>query len=727
MKKLGKNRRRVQVRNDLAKYAFEPLEVRTLLSGSGAYHLVFGQAPTGGPAFSKTAPSITVEIEDDSGNLVTSGSPTITLSVNNLNATNLGVNASLGRVFDYVLGSFSAVAKNGIAVFNDLIPTTVGEFSYTASDGSDPSVSSDPFAVTPADVHVVFVQEPGNVIVGAAISPTVKVELEDSAGNPLSMFDDDQVILLAVPPTAGDSIDPGFLFNFPAAHPVNGVATFSGLSVSAPGTYKLEALLYVPGGLPIGGPIFSPGPIVAPGDTIQLLPFPNVLPVIIPVLDGPTLPQVGSLFDNPTQDIANGLSDTFNAFPNAMSFARQPVDGTAGFPISPGTVVDLTDANGKILTSDNSPVTLTVTSGPAGANIGQTFTVNAVNGVAVFRNLVFDIAGTYTLTASDEGATVASQAFTVHPGAVASLQFTQQPANAIAGAVIGPSIVVSAFDAFGNAVASNQAVTLSVASGPAGAILGGQHTVNLVNGVATFGNVNLTVAGNYTLKAATGSVSTTSSNFTVSEGSPAHLAFIQMPLSGIAGQSIGPIVVQVTDQFGNLVTNANGVVFLYIGSVPTNGAPFFRLVSALQNGLAVFNEELTVAGRYTFSATLGPVSFMIQPPPVVQSPVLIIHPAAAAQIVVASQPVGGTKNKTLAPLTVNVEDQYGNLVTDVSQISISLLSGPPGGVLGGTLSTYVNNGIAVFHNLFVSVAGDYVLSITDGLLPAVQTGKISVN
>jgi hypothetical protein len=46
---------------------------------------------------------------------------------------------------------------------------------------------------------------------------------------------------------------------------------------------------------------------------------------------------------------------------------------------------------------------VTINSAPAG--VSGTLTVNAVNGVATFSNLVFTTTGTYTLTASVSGLT----------------------------------------------------------------------------------------------------------------------------------------------------------------------------------------------------------------------------------------------------------------------------------------------------------------------------------
>jgi hypothetical protein len=100
--------------------------------------------------------------------------------------------------------------------------------------------------------------------------------------------------------------------------------------------------------------------------------------------------------------------------------------------------------------------------------------------------------------------------------APAGVDIHGQPHDAVVGQLIGP-VAVAVVDASGNTVpGSNQLVTLSIASGPAGAVLSGHTTVRAIDGVATFAGLTLNIAGTYTLKA-TGGILTpdTSNRFTV--------------------------------------------------------------------------------------------------------------------------------------------------------------------------------------------------------------------
>ena len=100
------------------------------------------------------------------------------------------------------------------------------------------------------------------------------------------------------------------------------------------------------------------------------------------------------------------------------------------------------------------------------------------------------------------------------------LAFTQQPATAVAGEAVNPSVLVSVEDGFGNVDTSNASnVTVTLSGGPAH-FFGGttSETVTSINGVAAFNNLVVTAAGTYTLTAvdSNNSISSaTSFSFTV--------------------------------------------------------------------------------------------------------------------------------------------------------------------------------------------------------------------
>src|SRR3989475_7541386 len=98
------------------------------------------------------------------------------------------------------------------------------------------------------------------------------------------------------------------------------------------------------------------------------------------------------------------------------------------------------------------------------------------------------------------------------------LAFPVQPSGAVAGQIITPAVQVAARDSQGNTDLSfTGAVTVSLGNNPAGGLLGGTLTVGAVNGVASFGNLTISVAGTgYTLVgSASGAKNTTSDAFNI--------------------------------------------------------------------------------------------------------------------------------------------------------------------------------------------------------------------
>jgi hypothetical protein len=118
--------------------------------------------------------------------------------------------------------------------------------------------------------------------------------------------------------------------------------------------------------------------------------------------------------------------------PGSLSFSTQPhagvvgqdITGAAVNPSGPPVTVQLLDANGNLMTGSSAPVTIALATNPAGATLGGTTTVNAVNGVASFSNLTLNKpGGRYTLVAASPGlASATSTSFDESNAAVFCLQ-----------------------------------------------------------------------------------------------------------------------------------------------------------------------------------------------------------------------------------------------------------------------------------------------------------------
>jgi hypothetical protein len=224
-----------------------------------------------------------------------------------------------------------------------------------------------------------FVQEPSNAPSGGTISPAVTVAIENSFG--VVVTPDTSSVTLSIAPGSTGS---GTLGGTLTVAAVNGVATFSNLSISAAGTYMLQAT-------DVDGAV-TLTPATSTAFTISV--------------------QV------------------------KVAFAQQPAGAQAGGAIAPPVIVDVEDGSGNVVTSDHSNVTMAIGPGSSGpGTLGGTLTVAAVNGVATFSNLTVSAAGGYTLEASDGVlAPATSSSFTV-----TAVQPNQPPT--ISDAVPGPGAI----------------------------------------------------------------------------------------------------------------------------------------------------------------------------------------------------------------------------------------------------------------------------------------------
>ena len=103
-------------------------------------------------------------------------------------------------------------------------------------------------------------------------------------------------------------------------------------------------------------------------------------------------------------------------------------------------------------------------------------------------------------------AVTGATSFTVTPAAADHLLFLQQPTDTAAGQTLSP-VTVAVVDQYGNVETddTSDTVTLSLDTNPSGGTLSGTLTLTVVNGVATFSDLSIDLAGaGYTLHASLG-------------------------------------------------------------------------------------------------------------------------------------------------------------------------------------------------------------------------------
>ena len=176
---------------------------------------------------------------------------------------------------------------------------------------------------------------------------------------------------------------------------------------------------------------------------------------------------------------------------------------TAPTAATAGTAFDVTvkavDSFGQTAVGYRGTVTFT-SADPYGATLPADYTFAATDhGVHLFPGgATLYTAGTWDVTATDTstGSITGSASLSVNPAAADHLLFLQQPTDTAAGQTLGP-VMVEVVDAFGNVETSDNSDTirLSIGTNPSGGTLGGTLSLTVVNGVATFSDLTIDLAG----------------------------------------------------------------------------------------------------------------------------------------------------------------------------------------------------------------------------------------
>src|SRR5213078_1312982 len=279
-----------------------------------ATHVAFTTQPQTTQA-GQTMPAVRVSALDEAGNVVTGFTGLITVALfSTLSINNAGNGYTLTASASGLTGATSA------------------SFNITA-------------APPPPATHVAFTTQPQTTQAGQTM-PAVRVSALDDAGNVVTGFTGSITVAL------GANHGGGTLSGTTSVTAVNGVATFSTLSINNPGTgYTLVAS--------------------ASG------------------LTGTT-----STSFNITAPPATNLA-----------FTTQPQSTQAGQTM-PAVRVTARDASGNTVTSYTGLITVALGANPGGGTLSGTTSVNAVSGVATFSTLSINNAGNgYTLVASASGLT----------------------------------------------------------------------------------------------------------------------------------------------------------------------------------------------------------------------------------------------------------------------------------------------------------------------------------
>lgn len=396
-----------------------------------------------------------------------------------------------------------------------------------------------------------------------------------------------------------------------------------------------------------------------------------------------------------------------------------------GAPLVDSLVVKITDRYGNAVSGG------AVTWAPTGGGtVSPASSTTGVGGTAATQRTLGPTAGPQGATAAAAGLKGSPVVFslTALPASNASklILLTQPPSTVASGAVLSPAPVVQLQDGKGNPVpTAGLAITVGIASGPAGGVLGGSTTaVTDAAGKATFNGLTISgTVGGYALRFSRASLTGVTSNaINLTAGAPSQLAVTAQPTTAQSGIAFTTApVVQVQDAAGNPVGGANRSISVSsnTGTAALSGTTT-RQTEA--DGRAIF-DGLTLTG------VVGPNSLLFSTAGLVSDTTSTITLTAgpATALALTAVPSSGVSGVPLAPQpVVRLVDASGNTVQATGTvITAALASGP--GSLGGSLTATTSAGVATFGNLSISgPPGSYTLEFTSGALSPLSTPVITL-
>ena len=240
-------------------------------------------------------------------------------------------------------------------------------------------------------------------------------------------------------------------------------------------------------------------------------------------------------------------------------------------------------------------------------------------------------------------------------------------------------------------------------------------SVQLTNGTAT-AQVTLTAAVTQTITAALTGLSSGTASITVTPGA---LARYHLGLSGSGTVTAGSgvlVSVQAVDQYGNAISAYSGPASVTPTLSPSVAGAVPTTVPIPSDGLGLFLVTVPAIGTYTVTAASGSYTG--------NSVALTVTPGPAVKLGFLAQPVDRPTGIALPPVTVQILDRFGNVVTgdNTDFVTVGVSSGPGPFTSNSILSVRAQGGVAVFNNLILAVPGMYQLS---AVVAGMYTGPYS--
>src|SRR5438128_7970346 len=158
-----------------------------------AAKLVFTVQPSNAAAGAAITPAMQVAVQDAQGNTVTTATTSITVAI--------GTNPASGPL----TGTQTVAAVNGVATFSTLsLNTAATGYTLTASATGLTGATSSAFNISAgAAAKLVFTVQPSDAVAGGAITPAVRVAVDDAQGNSVTTATTSITLAIGVNPASG--------------------------------------------------------------------------------------------------------------------------------------------------------------------------------------------------------------------------------------------------------------------------------------------------------------------------------------------------------------------------------------------------------------------------------------------------------------------------------------------------------------------------------------------
>src|SRR2546425_767840 len=632
-----------------------PTQTETV-TPAAANKLVFSQQPSNATGGSAITPAVAVQVQDQFGNVVTSGSgsnASITIAI--------GSNPGAGTLS----GTTTQSAVSGVATFSNLSIEKPGTgYTLTASSTGLTGATSTAFNITVgAATKLAFGTQPSNTAAGTSISPAVTVQVQDAGGNLVTTSTASITVAIGTNPGSGT------LSGTTTVSAVSGVATFSALSIDktgtgytltatstgvtsatsstfniTPGTANKLAFSQQPSNTTAGQPI-TPAVTVQVQDANSNLVTTSTASITVAI---GTNPGGGTLSGTLTQSASGGIATFGNLSINkagtgyALTASSSGLTGatSAAFNITAGSATKFVVTGSGTQTAGTGN-TLTITAEDAfgntdigfGPNVNLTFSganpgldptsnvptatnknnqpvvfgtgtpVTFTNGVTT-TSMVLYKAETANIVVSDGPAITTPGTLTVVVSAAAAnkLAVSGSTGNLSSGTIRALTATIE--DAFGNTITSDtRSVTFAQTSGTGS--LTGLGSRNAVAGVATL-TVTGNLAGSVTITAsATGLVAGTGNpiTLTVVAGAAAKLA-LSGATTDLASGSTRVLTATIQDAASNTVTTgADSTISITFAKTSGTGTVTGLGSSTAVAGVATVTVTGALAGSVTITAS----------------------------------------------------------------------------------------------------------------------------